>query len=59
MLSCLAAKELWFASYSVEILCFRFVYLAIISVEATDLLKEYMGIIPGIAVDEKSLCQFD
>ena len=45
--------------FSIEILCFRFVFLALISGEAANLLKEYMDIIPGIAVDEKSVCQFD
>lgn len=45
--------------FSVEILCFRFFYLALISSEAADLLGGFMGIIPGFAVDEKPLRQFD
>lgn len=45
--------------FSVEILCFRVVYLALISGEAANLLGGFMGIIPGFAVDEKPLRQFD
>jgi hypothetical protein len=58
--SCLAAKRVMLHPiFSVEILCFRVVYLALISGEAANLLGGFIGIIPGFAVDEKPLRQFD